>query len=191
MILYEIQDRATPALKAFLRSIPPNRSYFAGLGRALERLLRDHFRRKGAKPNKRGWPKSHFWDRRIRNATALTTITPTGATVTIADPAFAAHYHGATIRPKEKKALAIPLIPEAYGVMPSSGLIEGLFVFKPRDSDYAFLARDHPTIDRLQYVYLLTKKVTIPKDPDALPPTETINQTLIRQTTDWISRQKK
>jgi hypothetical protein len=187
MIRYNITDHATPDLRALLRRIPPSRPFMASLGKRLETLLRDHFRRKDKVPNKRGWRKSHFWGRRIRNATTLTEVTERAATVTIADPAFAAQLHGTVIRPKEARALAIPLIEEAYGIQPSSGLIEGLFIIRPKGEEHAFLARDHATQEGLEYVYLLTKRATIPADPTALPPEQLVNQSLLDQATRWLS----
>src|SRR6266511_3008197 len=123
-----IKDTATPELRAMIAKA--GRALMAALGKRLEVTLRQYFKVRGQRPQKRGWPKQHFWDRRIRNATALSSMTEHEVSVKIADPAFAAHYFGATIRPKEKQMLAIPLRAEAYGIQPSSGLIPGLFVIR-------------------------------------------------------------
>src|SRR6185503_8329142 len=102
-----VKVTASPALKQMIAR--SGRPLLAVLGKRLEVTLRQHFRVRGQRPNKRGWPKQHFWDRRIRNATALSSVTDRTATVTIADPAFNAHYFGGTIVPKEAQNLAIPM----------------------------------------------------------------------------------
>lgn len=146
------------------------------LGKRAEVELRDHFRARNSEPNKRRWPKQRFWGR-IRRATAFSGATDTQATVTIADPAMAAKIHGATIRPVEAKALAIPLRKEAYGKRPSAGLIPNLFVLRTKKG--AFLAastmkrrgrrRSGPKGQRLTIYWKLVKSTTVPRDPRALP----------------------
>lgn len=182
-----IKDTATPALRVMISR--SGRPLLAALGKRLEVTLRQYFKVRGQRPHKRGWPKQHFWDRRIRNATALASVTETNATVNIADPAFNTHYFGGVIRPKEKEMLAIPLRAEAYGIQPSSGLIPGLFVIRRKGRKNAFLAvRDEDGALRLYY--LLTKSVTVPRDPEALPPDRDINAALERESERFLARRQ-
>src|ERR1041385_8653214 len=92
-----IKDTATPELKAMLAKVDPPRRLLGVLGRKLEGVLRDHFVWKSQQPRKpkpdnTTWPTTHFWDRRIRNATNFSGATDTEANVTISDPAFVKHY---------------------------------------------------------------------------------------------------
>lgn len=179
-----LRDTATPALKRMIAD--SGRPLLAALGKRLEVDLRQYFKLRGQKPNKRGWPTQHFWDRRIRNSTALSSVTDTAATVTIADPAFAAHYFGGVIRPKEKQFLAIPLRAEAYGIRPGSGLIAGLFLVRRKKALYLALRESGEGALRLYYI--LVKRVTLPRDPEALPAQSQIDASLERQAESFYRR---
>ena len=159
------------------------------LGKGLEGDLQRHFRGRNTEPNKRGWPKQQFWAR-IRRATAHTSADADGATVTVADPAFAAKVHGArNVRPGPgKRFLTIPLRPEAYGVRASSGLIPGLFFLRSRRGR-AFLASSEAIGDgKLRLYYRLVPSVNLPADDRALPPRREIQQALIRRTRSHVRR---
>lgn len=190
IIVTVAKDTATPALRDLLRRVRPMRPLMMRLGKRVEVLLRKYFAQYGRtgnfKTRRRGWPTQHFWDRRIRNATSFTGATEHGATVTIADPAFMTHYRGATIRPREKQALAIPLQAAAYGKQPSSGLIPGLFLLRTRKGAYLVAYGDGFGKPRkgvrnatLHFYYKLVKSVTVPKDPNALPPDRDIEAALL------------
>lgn len=183
-----IRDDATPRLKQLVSDFG-SRPFFGALGKRLETELQKHFKEKGQVPNKRGWPSQHFWDRRIRNATSLTSFTDREATVTVADPAFAVRVYGGTIRPKEKKFLAIPLLAAAAGKQPSSGLIKGLFVERWSDGSL-FLAQKSGEGKEagLIYFYRLVRQVTVPKDPTALPPEEKVHSALVDEAEKFAAR---
>lgn len=93
------------------------------VGRGFERTLRRHFRELDKRPNRRGWKKSHFWQK-IAADTAFIGADEQKATVAVQNASgrkFAAKVFGARIRPKSgKKFLAIPAIEARYGVSPSS-----------------------------------------------------------------------
>ena len=200
-----LRDDATPRLRQLVQDFQ-SRPFFAALGKRAEVVLKAHFRAKGDVPMKKGWPSLHFWDRRVRNATNLTSFTDRDATVTVADPAFAAKVFGATIRPKEAGALAIPLQAAAYGKQPSSGLIPGLFLLRTKrhaylvaygdaDSGQHFLgytksgkARYSRDRAQLHFYYILLKQVTVPKDPTALPPDHQINDALLAEAESFARR---
>lgn len=163
---------------------PRRRALMATLGKTFEGHLHDHFQAKNTQPNKRGWPKQHFWAR-IRRATSYVGAKETRATITIADPAFAARLHGATIRPRNSRYLAIPLRPQANGIKPSSGLIADLFVIRSKRAGGLYLVRrEGPTI---RAYYRLVRSVQHPADPTALPPIPDIYARLATAATDFIT----
>jgi hypothetical protein len=191
------KDTATPALREMLRRVSPLRPLMQRLGKRVEALLRKYFAEYGRSGNfktrRRGWPTQHFWDRRIRNATSFTGATEHDATVTIADPAFMTHYRGATIRPREKEALAIPLQAAAYGKRPSDRLIPGLFLLRTRRGAYLVAygdgfgkARKGVRNATLHFYYKLVKSVTVPKDPKALPSDKDIEAALLADVENYL-----
>jgi len=191
------KDTATPALKAMLRRVSPMQPLMMRLGKRVEILLRKYFADYGRtgnfKTRRRGWPTQHFWDRRIRNATAFTGATEHEATITIADPAFMTHFRGGTIRPKEKGALAIPLQAAAYGKQPSDKSIPGLFLLRTRKGAYLvaygdLFGKSRKGVNRatLHFYWKLMKSVTVPKDPKALPPDTDIEAALLKETEYYL-----
>jgi hypothetical protein len=111
---FKITDGITPELNELTKQIGDSRSIAAACGKRLEVELRAHFSALDKKPNAKGWPKRHFWNRQVRNTISITSITSTTATVTIASPELVHRINGGTIRPKRGKTLAIPANAEAY-----------------------------------------------------------------------------
>ena len=107
MFLLSVTDGATPLLTRLYDRVAPGRRkpLMTVLGRRTERTFRRHFQARDAEGNKRGWPRSHFWNR-IRRVTAFKGATDSAAKLAISDPAFAFKVHGGTIRPITAKALA-------------------------------------------------------------------------------------
>jgi hypothetical protein len=182
-----INDAATPGLERLLGRVERRRPLLAVLGRQLEASLRQHFLLREGEPNKRGWPKQHFWSR-IRRATALSSVTATTATVTVTDPALAQKIHGGTIRPRPgRKFLALPLRAEAAGRMPGSGLFfmrtrrgKGLLVAAGR------AGRGGPR-ESVRPYYLLVPGVTQRADPRALPPQAALHAELTQTADDYLA----
>jgi len=134
-------------------------------GEGIETRLRKHFLERDAEGNKKGWPRKHFWNRVVRQATSLGEVTADRATVHIASPEFGLHLRGGTVTPKRGKFLAIPITAEAYKAgSPREGNMPGLFFVRFPKGNRAYLStQDGPQ-------YRLLKSVTIPADPRALPP---------------------
>jgi hypothetical protein len=109
-----IKDGATYTLTKIAEGLTNRRPLNAAVGKRGETELREHFRERNQEPNKKGWPSQDFWNR-IRKSTALTSVDDTGATIVIADPAFAGKTRDHTIKPVEGKYLTIPAIAEAAG----------------------------------------------------------------------------
>jgi hypothetical protein len=156
-----------------LKSPEQRKALMKVLGTRAESELRKwFFQLDHESPNKQGWPRQHFWAR-IGKRTAFdpSKTTPDAATIVVSDPALAAKVYGATIKPTQgRKALAIPLVAAAYGVQPRSGIIPGLFVFRRKDGNGAFLVARDQKGGPLTFYYRLLSQVTVPKDPLALPP---------------------
>ena len=191
-----VTDEATQAELARLASTvdgPRRQGLMQVLGKTHEQTLHRHFLRKNQKPNKRGWKKTNFWAR-IRRATSYTGATKSNATVTIADPAMAAKIYGATIKHPQDKFLALPMREEVYGVRARAKTIPDLF-FIPRwvngrKVDQGFLVKKQPD-DSLRFYYFLTRSVTTPKDPTALPTEAESGRALVQEAQDYIARQIK
>lgn len=146
----------------------------AAVGRGFERTLRRHFRELDKRPNRRGWRKSHFWEK-IAADTVFAGADDNRAVVSIGSdsgPKFAAKVFGARIRPKGgKKFLAIPAIEACYGVSPSSLDKNELQFRRTRRGGLLGVIRADGT---MQVHYWLVRKADTPRDPDALPKKETV-----------------
>lgn len=146
----------------------------AAVGRGFERTLRRHFRELDKRPNRRGWRKSHFWEK-IAADTVFAGADDNRAVVSIGSdsgPKFAAKVFGARIRPKSgKKFLAIPAIEARYGVSPSSLDKNELQFRRTRKGGLLGQIRADGT---MQVHYWLVRKADTPRDPDALPKKEAV-----------------
>lgn len=146
----------------------------AAVGRGFERTLRRHFRELDKRPNRRGWRKSHFWEK-IAADTVFAGADDNRAVVSIGSdsgPKFAAKVFGARIRPKGgKKFLAIPAIEARYGVSPSSLDKSELQFRRTRRGGLLGVIRADGT---MQVHYWLVRKADTPRDPDTLPKKEAV-----------------
>lgn len=144
------------------------------VGKAFEKTLRTHFRSLDRRPNKRGWKKSHFWQK-IASDTVFAGADESKAVVAIGNSSgskLAAKVFGARIRPKSgKKFLAIPAIEARYGVSPSSLDKSELQFRRTRRGGLLGVIRADGT---MQVHYWLVRKADTPRDPDALPKKETV-----------------
>ena len=185
----QYEDLATPKLKSILAGLAPaqRKAMLQRLGKELERQLKAHFsQREKDSPNKQGFPRSHFWNREVRDKTALREATADKATVGINSRQFAFKINGGTIRPGPgRRLLAIPLRAEAYGVYPRAGTIPGLF-FKKMSGGRMYLAA--PDGQSLRVYWRLVPSVTIPADPRALPKPEVLRAALESRAEKEIAR---
>lgn len=144
------------------------------VGMGFVRTLRRHFRELDKRPNRRGWEKSHFWEK-IAADTAFIGADEHKATVAVQNasgPKFAAKVFGARIRPKGgKKFLAIPAIEARYGVSPSSLDKNELQFRRTRRGGLLGVIRSDGT---MQVHYWLVRKADTPRDPDAMPKKEAV-----------------
>lgn len=150
--------------------------------------MRDHFLEKDTKGNKRGWSRSNFWGE-IARATTRGTSGDAVADVIVGDRRLAIHVYGGVVRPKERRALTVPLHPMAKGKRVS--VLQGelgvkIFPLKPkrgrRDTRGILAAKIGGKVVAL---YALRSKVTIPRDPEALPSPEQLKPALQETFEDW------
>lgn len=184
-----LSDQANAQLASLAQQLAPSarRGLMATLGREAERTLRSHFRAKEASsPNKRGFPRQHFWNR-IRSATAYDESGTTASTarVVVDDPALLPHIYGATIRPKQAKLLAIPARAQAYGVRPRAKTIPGLFYFQNKKGIRG-LAKEEG--GKFTVYWWLKESVSIPADPTALPDPKLVEANLLKAAASYVNR---
>lgn len=92
-------------IEALQKKLSGAKGLNTAVGKAFEKTLRTHFRSLDRRPNKRGWRKSHFWEK-IAADTVFAGADDNRAVVSIGSdsgPKFAAKVFGARIRPKSGK----------------------------------------------------------------------------------------
>ena len=161
-------------IEALQKKLSDAKGLNTAVGKAFEKTLRTHFRSLDRRPNKRGWKKSHFWQK-IASDTVFAGTDESKAVVAIGNSSgskLAAKVFGARIRPKSgKKFLAIPAIEARYGVSPSSLDKNELQFRRTRKGGLLGQIRADGT---MQVHYWLVRKADTPRDPDALPKKEAV-----------------
>ena len=203
---------ARSVLVEIAETVQDRRGLHAVLAQRLANELKDHFRERNARPNKRGWKKTGFWNQ-LGRATAVESVDADGAIVAVADARFRIHLFGGTIKPTGgRKWLAIPLVQDAAGLnvasyerktkrelfrLPGSRV---LVEKRSRGGDRSSIAggsgrrRDGSAVpvaarQELRAVYALAASVTIDRDPDALPPIDKLASALREEAADYIARE--
>lgn len=161
-------------IEALQKKLSDAKGLNTAVGKGFEKTLRTHFRSLDRRPNKRGWKKSHFWQK-IASDTVFAGADESKAVVAIGNSSgskLAAKVFGARIRPKSgKKFLAIPAIEARYGVSPSSLDKNELQFRRTRKGGLLGQIRADGT---MQVHYWLVRKADTPRDPDALPKKEAV-----------------
>lgn len=156
--------------------------------RAVDNSLKKHFRKKNQEPNKKGWPKQNFWAQ-IRESVQTFRDGAESATVQVNDPRLNPHVFGATITPKEKKFLAVPLVAAAYGRRASTFTdLEFLPRRKKGGKIGGFLVKPGAE-GAVEFYYVLLSEVTVKADPTALPDFADLEKDAGRAVELWITRQ--
>ena len=144
--------------------------------------LQKHFRKKNGKPNKLGGQRTNFWSS-LAKQTAISRVTEAGAQVTVADRRLRLHVYGGTIRPKEKKALTIPLVAAAHGrSVAQYEEIAGVELFQVKGKNALF----QKVGESVRPIYALRKSATIKKDDEALPAEATLQSAMLEETQDYL-----
>jgi hypothetical protein len=146
------------------------RAVMMATGREGVRLLKRHFIARDKTPNKLGGKREHFW-RQVSHSVFVSSAENAAVVVSIGDPRFAQKYMGGAIKPKFKKALTIPMTPEAYGR--TTDVFEretGLQLFLIKGWGSGILAtKINPQSLSFTVQYILRKSVRQDPDPAALP----------------------
>ena len=189
MAVIEIKSLGNPSQRLLMQmALARNqRGALAALGKRAEAVLRDHFRMLDKRPNKKGWPRTHFWNREVAQKTAYIGIEGSAAVVRIGSPAFAQKLFGGRIRARSAKALAIPIAAEAYGKRPRERDDRDQLVVIPRKGKPPLLVKKQSGELRPQYV--LKKSVEQKAQPDALPKSQTFWGALNDTLTQILNRQ--
>lgn len=179
----------------------PRKSILAAQAKAVEVLMRGHFKERQAEGNKRGWPLPKFWygaGGTVANATAVGEVNNDFAEVVVADARFNQKVYGGTITAKRSRNLAIPLTAQAAKLSARMGSIRELDLKLVVTKKGAYLAREAyeqrgtprrkgvgakgVARQRLQFWFKLTRSVTQSADPRALPPSASFDQTILDAT---------
>jgi hypothetical protein len=121
MIKIEAQTDASGARSFLLdlgERVTDRRKLNEVLGGRLVEELQGHFRTKNKKPNKLGGNRTNFWSNAAEHV-GIASATEDGVVVAVggdSGPQVRIHVLGGTIKPKQAKALTIPIIREAHGL---------------------------------------------------------------------------
>lgn len=197
----QVTDQATPLLHNIATAVKRPRALMAAAGKRVEKELRSHFLKKNQEGNKRGWPRSNFWTKRIRQATSFTGADDTSATVTIASPEFYHKLKGGRISAKRGKFLAIPLSAraKAAGSPREGGWRGNALTLTPTADGTKFVLREslasritrkgRGQITGGEAHYLLVKSVNQKADPTALPPDHAIQSAIDDEAQKYFARE--
>lgn len=189
-IKIDVDTELDEAVKAALRVMtgPQRRQTFQLAGRASTNALKKYHRNFNArgKWSKRASGPSEFGEE-VTRGWGLSRVTPQGVTITNAAPHFAFKITGGTITPKRKRALTIPLIPEAKGRFAAVfEQVTGKKLFIPRGT--SILAyKDDSDPKGFRAVYALVKSVTHKPWPGAMPREEVYLPPYVESILDTIS----
>ncbi|MDR2675865.1 MAG: hypothetical protein LBC18_13625 [Opitutaceae bacterium] len=215
---FSIEDNISPRLHLLMLTMRQPQRLMANVGRGVATALKAHFAARESEPNKRHWPKSHFWAG-VARATQFVGATDTVATISIASRPFAHKVTGGTIQPGAgRKYLAIPLRAAWYGVTPREfprntfrhAVINGkhFLVERPKTVQSAEIPKDAPAAVKramraarkaskgaakgeTSFAYILKQSVTHAPDARALPPPAVINAVIearVKQHFDRVTK---
>jgi hypothetical protein len=182
-------DTITPDLQRIAVQLKNRRPLMAALGKQLDIDLRKHFLDRDGEANKRGFPKKHFWRNQVAKQTALTAVTETSATVTIASPELMHKITGGIVTPKRAKALSIPISPEAYKAGSASLFPQPLtMICRPNQPALLVETGVIGKSKAWKIHYVLLKSVRHDADPRALPERAALNRSLLARAQALLDR---
>ena len=180
-------DTITADLRRIATGLANKRPLMAALGKQLEIDLRAHFRMRDAEPNKRGFPRRHFW-RSILQRTGLESVTDAKATVVISAPELIHKIEGGVVSAKRARALSIPLSAEAYKTG-SASLFPRPLAMVARPGKPPLLIEPTPKGAKPFILhYVLVASVRHDKDPRAMPPPQKIEASLLSRARAHLAR---
>src|SRR5882672_6924079 len=108
----DITDKATGELVKLQNLVKSPLRLMEQVGRRVEADLKRHFMMKDSLGNKKGWSRSHFWQKSVADKTKLSTVTPTSADIIVDSYEFVHKVQGGQITAKTSKYLSIPMTQE-------------------------------------------------------------------------------
>lgn len=103
-------------------------------------------------------------------------MSPTGG-IDIDIPGVRRAYEDITIRPRFRKALAIPMRREAFGLKPAD--FQDAFVVKSKKTGNAFIAQKQG--GHLVYLFSLVKRAFQPRDRRIMPSDKTYTRNIVKR----------
>lgn len=186
-ISVDIQDQVTPLIER-LGAVGKSQALKKEVAQTGERLFQDHFRRLESERHRTGG--TNFYGRAALATTGK--ATSDGATVSINQRGIAQRVFGGIIRPKEKKALAIPVHPDAYGKRAADPAWGDTLQFIPgneeRGVSIGILVRKQQADDFGTVMYVLRGFVKQDPDPTVLPRDEQVAETAIDTVRRFLER---
>ncbi|KAF0093433.1 MAG: hypothetical protein E1N59_2834 [Puniceicoccaceae bacterium 5H] len=166
-----------------LHGAPSEPRYLHAIGKAVATVVKVHLQKKdAAEPNKLGGPREHYYAK-AASATSWS-VDERGVVVSVSQVGINLHYHGGTVRPTEKKALAIPISPLSKGTTARDfERSTGLQMFKlpskkGKPETIGILAVQFD--DHIEGVYVLRRSSKHAPDPTVLPKKSAMRGAAIR-----------
>ena len=154
---------------------------------AVANKLKSHFRELNQQPNKEGWAKSGFWAE-IRDSVQVLTDGNAGV-VQINDPRINLKIFGGTVTAKTAGALAIPLLDEFKGVLPSTFPRDHFFFLPDKSGKNVGILAEALGDHTIRAAYLLRKSTTHAPQADALPPMDELRDIAVAAMKRYLERQ--
>lgn len=182
-----IDNTATPYLDKVLREMEQKQPVHQAMAEGATALVQRHFAGLGTSNRNRLGGRSGFWQRMLGGTKAL--ATQSFGYVLMPRP-VALRYFGGTVRPVNKKLLAIPARTEAYNRSPRD-FVDLRFVKTKRGG--MLVQKDQSEVGTKKetggtVLYWLVKSVTVRGDTGVLPTMEALGQAAVTSGEDFIKR---
>lgn len=195
MIAINFIDHGTVSdLQAIAKRVRNPEAMLKVVGRRGANELRAHFRRRNATPNKLGGRRSNFWNKIASSTNNPVAEGPGRVRISITDPRLAQKVYGGRITPKRRKALTIPVAPEAYDrTVPEFQQETGIQLFLLRKKGGGLTNLLAGAIGgsghRFKVYYTLQPYVDQAADPEALPPPAVFGAALVDESQSYLTRE--
>lgn len=183
-----ITDSALPRVSAVIASLQNAAQLHANMAMGIEYTVLRHIRTKlVSTPNKLGAQSTGFWQKAANSVVARSTAQE--AVVEITHRGVALQYYGGTVTPKNKKALTIPIHPDAHGKWVGDFPQGTIF----RIPGTALLARKvgDASSAQIQPLFLLRRSVKVNSNPDVLPTEDEIRTAALDAGKAFVERALK
>lgn len=189
-IKIDVDTELDEAVQSALRVMtgPQRRQTFQIAGRASTNALKKYHRNFNAQGrwSKRGGGPSEFGEE-VTRGWGMSRVDVNGVVITNAAPHFAFKITGGTITPKRRRALTIPLIPEARGRFAEVfERVTGKKLFIPRGTS-VLAYKDKSDPKGFRAVYALVRSVTHKPWPGAMPKEEVYLPPYVESILDTIA----